>query len=328
MSVAQPGGSTPNIGHRLPGNEETPEIMPSSRASGGRSGLLLLGISFVGSEQEVREFLYGPNFLTHVQCSVKVFLGGDAHRVAHVYIPTPPLRAEEAARLSARECRHFSRSFMASIKDPEAAAQWQGGLFEHHFSNFNDSIGFVLPIVVGLGDVPARPLEAHPFNALETLRGGLQVQLLDEEFEVFDDSEDDESLRNFTPFPSFEVLSVNHFLIACRDGLALALTRHRDRFVERIVQMREQGETIEATLCGVDFALDLGGGQKFVLATNWIRDDVTRQQLALMIRDAVSPNVAGENLMSDAHYWMRAAEYAINQEMRRSFSEQLGLKMH
>lgn len=250
----------------------------------------LLGIGLAGRFDDVMALMSDEGFQSAVSTSVARMVDGDA--LEGLIFPTLPLRIEAAQAMGKEACQRFVKEYVdryetcADVGDFSSLHE-ENPMIDHAVSAGDESVGYIIPVIVAFHQAPARMAEGVAFGARAIFEQMIETVQLDLE---------SQGAWNFNQgrkeLPDLQVIAFDHFIPACRTGMEAAMKAQVARIESLVHEIAERAErTIEkVSISGNHLDIDLGDSSLIGFTASWLKDE----QVLHMLNERVCQDLSGE----------------------------------
>lgn len=260
----------------------------------------LLGIGFAGRFDDVMALIGDEGFQAAVSTSVSRMVDNDA--LEGLIFPTLPLRIEAAQAMDADACRRFVKEYVerfevcADVGDFSSLHE-EHPMINHAISTGDESVGYMIPVIVAFHQEPARMVEGAAFCARALFEQMIETVQLDLQ---------SQGAWNFNQgrkeLPDLQLIAFDHFIPACRSAMEAALGAQSARIESIIHEILDRAERkIEkVSISGAHLDIHLGGAHHIDFTASWIKDENLLHALNLRVSQDLSGEV--DRHLHDVHH--------------------------
>ena len=262
----------------------------------------LMGIGFSGRFDDVMAIMRDEGFQSAVSTSAGRMV--DADSMEGLIFPTLPLRIEAAQAMTATECRQFVKDYVNRYNacldcDDFSSFHEENERITHAVSTGDESVGYIIPVIVAFHQEPARMPEGASFGARAIFEQMIEtVQLNLESQGVWSFNQGRKEL------PDLQVVAFDHFIPACRNGMEAAMKAQVARVEALVHEIAERAErTIEkVSISGNHLDIDLGGSNLIGFTASWLKDEHVLHTLNERVCQDLSGEVEVDRHLHDVHH--------------------------
>lgn len=262
----------------------------------------LLGVGFSGRFDDIMALMGDTGFQDAVTSSVARMVDNDA--LEGLIFPTLPLRIEAAHAMNAEACRRFVKDYVDRYEACADVGDFSS-LHEAHpltdsaVSTGDESVGYMIPVIVAFHQEPARMAEGASYGARAIFEQMIETVQLDLQGQgAWDFNQGRKEL------PDLQVIAFDHFIPACRSGMEAALRAQSARVESIIHEILERSErSIEKiSISGGHLDIDLGGAHHIGFTASWLKDEDLLHTLNLRVSQDLSGEVEVDRHLHDVHH--------------------------
>lgn len=262
----------------------------------------LLGVAFTGSFDDIVRLTQETAFQEAVGLAITRMTGTAS--IEGLIFPSQPLRIERAAAIGARAGARYQRAILerlasASEMNDFSALHAPHPLIADAVATGDESVGYILPVIVVFSGPPASNKTCTAFEALQLISylvDSVREQIVGTGAWTFNADK-----RGIAPL---EVLGIDYFADVCTAGLPLAIDRSVTHANETI---REIMDAVDATpesviLTGLNLEIEFGAARSINFAPDWIRDECVRQSVTVKLSHMLVPEIQASRRKSATPY--------------------------
>jgi len=262
----------------------------------------LIGIGFAGRFDDIMALMGEDGFQSAVSTAIARMVDGNA--LEGLIFPTLPLRIEAAQAMNAETCRRFVKEYVdryeacADVGDFSSLHE-ENPMIDHAVSAGDESVGYMIPVIVAFHQEPARMAEGASFGARAIFEQMIETVQLDLQSQgAWDFNQGRKEL------PDLQVIAFDHFIPACRKGMESAMKAQVARIEALVHEIAERADrTIEkVSISGDHLDIDLGGSSLIGFTASWLKDEQVLHALNERVCQDLSGEVEVDRHLHDVHH--------------------------
>lgn len=261
----------------------------------------LIGIGFAGRFDDIMALMGEDGFQSAVSTAIARMVDGNA--LEGLIFPTLPLRIEAAQAMSKEACQRFVKEYVdryeacADVGDFSSLHE-ENPMIDHAVSAGDESVGYMIPVIVAFHQEPARMAEGASFGARAIFEQMIETVQLDLQSQgAWDFNQGRKEL------PDLQVIAFDHFIPACRKGMESAMKAQVTRIEALVHEIAERAErTIEkVSISGNHLDIDLGDSSLIGFTASWLKDEQVLHALNERVCQDLSGEVEVDRHLHDVH---------------------------
>lgn len=261
----------------------------------------LLGVGFAGRFDDVMAIMRDEGFQSAVSTAAGRMVDADA--IEGLIFPTLPLRIEAAQAMSKDACQRFVKEYVdryeacADVGDFSSLHE-ENPMIDHAVSAGDESVGYIIPVIVAFHQAPSRMAEGAAFGARAIFEQMIETVQLDLQSQgAWDFNQGRKEL------PDLQVIAFDHFIPACRTGMDAALRAQSGRIESIIHEILERADrTIEkVSISGAHLEIHLGGSHHIGFTASWLKNEDLLHTFNLRVSQDLAGEVEVDRHLHDVH---------------------------